>query len=254
LQVPGWGAIPELVHGFFGRRGGLSVGALATLNLSERVGDDAAVVAENWRRVGAACPGLTWVRMQQVHGARVVCIDAGQPTGEADGLITAVPGLALAVLTADCVPLLCVAPSRHAVMALHAGWRGTLAGIPAAGLAEARRRLGVEPSAWLVALGPAIGACCYEVEAHIGAELVAAWGPMGEAWQQNGAHGRLDLRLAIRRILVAAGVPEAQITSVGPCTSCAQSEYFSHRGSGGGTGRQLSVIGWRGDTAKQTTK
>ncbi len=246
LHVPAWGAIPDLMHGFFGRRGGVSVGAFASLNVSERVADDAAAVAANWRRIGIGCQGLAWARMQQVHGARVVCVDAAEPAiGEADGLITTAAGCGLAVLTADCVPLLCVAPSRHAVMALHAGWRGTLAGIAAAGLAEARRRLAIEPRAWMVAMGPAIGGCCYEVEAHIGARFVGRWGPMPDAWQPDGSHGRLDLRCATRHILVDAGVPEAQISIVGPCTSCADSEYFSHRRTGGRTGRQVSVIGWR---------
>jgi YfiH family protein len=183
--------------------------------------------------------------MQQVHGARVVRVEVGdQPIGAADGLLTTRSGLGLAVLTADCVPMLCVAPGDRAVMAIHAGWRGTLAGIAAVGLAEARRQLGVEPGAWQVALGPAIDGCCYEVETHIGRQLVDRWGAMPEAWQPNGAHGQLDLRAANRHILLAAGVPAAQIATVGPCTACQSAEYFSHRRSLGRAGRQLSVIGW----------
>jgi YfiH family protein len=183
--------------------------------------------------------------MQQEHGARVVCVEgADQPNGAADGLLTTRVGLGLAVLTADCVPMLCVAPRHRAVMAIHAGWRGTLAGIAAVGLAEARRWLGIEPHAWQVAMGPSIGSCCYEVETRIGQQLVDRWGSMPEAWRPHGSHGRLDLRAANRSILLDQGVPEPQIAMVGPCTSCQSSEYFSHRRSRGRAGRQLSVIGW----------
>ena len=245
LQVPAWPAIPGLEHGFFGRRGGVSGGDFAALNVSHRIGDDPAAVTENWRRIAARCPGLSWVRMQQVHGARVARAEAvDQPIGEADGLLTMRSGLGLAVLTADCVPLLCVAPRERAVMAIHAGWRGTLAGIAAVGLAEAQRRHGIDPGAWQVAMGPAIGGCCYEVETPIGRQLVDRWGAMPEAWQPDGAHGQLDLRSANRQILLAAGVPVAQIATVGPCTACQSAEYFSHRRSQGRAGRQLSVIGW----------
>ena len=245
LQVPGWLDIAGLEHGFFGRRGGVSIGGFASLNVSGRVGDDPPAVAENWRRISERCPGLAWVRMQQVHGARVVYAEAAdQAIGEADGLLTTQVGLGLAVLTADCVPMLCVAPDSRAVLAIHAGWRGTLAGIAAAGIREARRRLGIEPRAWRVALGPAIGGCCYEVEAQIGGQFVERWGAMPDAWQPHGAHGQLDLRAANRILLLAAGVLDAQITTVGPCTACGESEYFSHRRSQGCAGRQLSLIGW----------
>jgi hypothetical protein len=215
------------------------------LNVSDRVGDAPAAVAANWACVGRALPGLAWVRAHQVHGVRVVRVTGvDPPVGEADGMLTTAAGLGLAVLTADCVPILCVAPSGRAAMALHAGWRGTLGGIVAAGLAEAEHWLGVEPAAWQVALGPSIGGCCYEVETHIGARFVERWGAMPDAWQPSGACGQLDLRGANRHILLAHGVPADQIATVGPCTSCHSDEYFSHRRSGGRAGRQLSVIGW----------
>lgn len=244
-RVPAWDAIAGLAHGFFGRQGGTSGGPFASLNLSDRVGDDPQSVAANWQRVGGALPGLSFARMRQVHGVGVVRVDDPQaPAEEADGMIAAAAGAGLAVLTADCVPLLCVAPAAHAVMALHAGWRGTLAGIAAAGLAAAQRELGVSPAAWQVAMGPSIGGCCYEVEAHIGQQLVSRWGTMPDAWQPAGTHGQLDLRAANRRILSAHGVPEAQIIDTGDCTSCRHDAFFSHRRSAGRAGRQASVIGW----------
>lgn len=244
LRVPGWEDVAGLVHGFFGRAGGASRGAWATLNLSERVGDDLAAVEENWRRVAAALPGLTAVRMRQVHGARAVAVAAADDeVGEADALVTAAPGLALTVLTADCVPLLAVAPRRRAVMAVHAGWRGSLAGVAVAALTAANAAFGTTPAEWRIALGPAIGGCCYEVEAALGARFPDRWGAMPDAWQPAGTHGQLDLRRANAAILAAAGVPPDQITVVGPCTACARDQYFSHRAAAGRAGRQASIIG-----------
>lgn len=243
LPVAAWADLAGVAHGFFGRRGGSGTGPFASLNLSAQVGDDAATVADNWRRVGARFPGVRWLRMRQVHGARVARVaTVDDAVGEADGMITTIPGAALAVLTADCVPLLAVAPAAGAVMALHAGWRGTLAGIAVAGLREAEAWLGIEPRQWRVALGPAIGACCYEVERDIGEQFVRRWGAMADAWQPAATHGRLDLRAVNQRLLIAAGVRPEEVVSVGPCTACHGEEFFSHRGSGGRAGRQLSAI------------
>ena len=82
LRMPGWASIRGLVHGFFGRAGGVSAGPYASLNVSDSVGDDAAATAENWRRIGLAFPGLAFVRMSQVHGARVLTIDAADAARE----------------------------------------------------------------------------------------------------------------------------------------------------------------------------
>jgi hypothetical protein len=245
LHVPAWRAIPGLAHGFFGRRGGVSRGCCAALNLGEGVGDEPRAVAANWRRIGEAFPGLSFLRMRQVHGAHAVLVTGSDsPLAAADGMIASAVGLGLAVLTADCVPILCVALEARVVMVLHAGWRGTLAGIAAAGLAEARCQLGVAPGAWRVAMGPAIDGCCYEVEAQVGQQFVDRWGAMPDAWQRAGSHGQLALRTVNRHILRTHGVPDAQIAEVGPCTSCQSVDYFSHRRSGGRTGRQVSLIGW----------
>jgi YfiH family protein len=244
LSVPRWDARLPVAHGFFGREGGASTGPFRSLNVSGRVGHDPAAVAENWRRVGARMNGLTWIRMQQVHGARVALVGgaAAAAVGEADALLTTTPGLGLAVLTADCVPILAVAPNAGAVLAIHAGWRGTLAGIAVAGIETARRELGVPPIAWEIAIGPAIGGCCYEVEQRIGDDLVRRWGAMPDAWQPAGSHGQLDLRLVNRQQLVDAGVDTSSMAMVGPCTACRHDAYFSHRRSGGRTGRHLSAI------------
>lgn len=237
--------MPNLVHGFFGRAGGMSGGPFTSLNVSDRVGDDATAVAGNWQRVGATLSGLPFARMSQVHGTQILRVEsAPNPIAEGDGMITDGAGFALAVLTADCVPMLAVAPAARAVMGLHGGWRGTLAGVAASGMREAQTWLGIDAADWQVALGPSIDGCCYEVEAEIGEQFTDRWGAMPDAWQRQGSHGQLDLRAASRHILIQAGVPEGQIVKVGPCTSCAGAEYFSHRQSGGRAGRQVSAIGW----------
>jgi YfiH family protein len=238
--VAAWAGIAGLAHGFFGRRGGVSDGELGALNVSDRVGDAPASVAANWARIRGALPGLGIVRMQQVHGTRVAA--PVQTVGEADAMVTAESGIGLAVLTADCVPLLGCAPARGAVMAVHAGWRGSLAGVAPAALDLARRELDIAPSEWRFAMGPAIGGCCYEVETGIGQQFVDRWGAMPDAWQPAGDHGQLDLRRANRAILIASGVDAGAIAEVGrvravPATSS------SHRRHWRGAGRQLSVIG-----------
>lgn len=245
LQVPRWARMPGLMHGFFGRAGGVSVGPLAALNLSYNVGDDAGAVARNWSRVRAAMPHVSIVTMRQAHGAVVVpVLEPIERVDAVDGLVTRRPGIALGIMTADCVPILMIAPAARVAVAVHAGWRGTLAGIAAVAVATVQRELDVSPEMLQIALGPSIGQCCYQVDATIGVQLEDRWGNLGDAWERNGDKGQLDLRATNRSILIAAGVPAAAIDIVGPCTACQMTGYFSHRASGGVAGRQLSVVGW----------
>lgn len=250
LRRAAWASIPGLFHGFYGRDGGVSDGSWRSLNLSEKVGDDPHAVERNWRRLLDSLPPAKAVRMRQVHGERVHLVEDSRrlaelsTSGDCDGLVTGASGIALTVLTADCVPILLVAPSRRVVMALHAGWRGTLAGIAARGLETARQSLEIAPSEWQAALGPAIGSCCYEVEAEIGQQMEDRWGAMPDAWQCEGRHGQLDLRLVNAKILVEQGLSQESIEILGPCTACDHERFYSHRQSGGRTGRQISLIGF----------
>jgi hypothetical protein len=245
LRVDQWRNLPGLQHGFFGRRGGASAGDLSSLNLSAAVNDDPAAVQANWAGVRSVLPGMTVVRMRQVHGDRIVRVrSAAQQIGEADGMITDVAGMALTVLSADCVALLMVNPSPPVVAAVHAGWRGTVAGIAEGALRAAQRELGIGPEQWQVAMGPSIGGCCYEVDGEIGERLESRWGRMADAWSRVGPKGQLDLRQANRAILTASGVKPGLIFAIGPCTACAHEDFFSHRKSGGRAGRQLSYLGW----------
>ena len=233
------------MHGFFGRRGGYGQGAWASLNLSENVGDDPNVVSRNWERIRATIGGLDIVAMRQVHGNGVVRVDAARPVGDTDAMLTQIAGISLAILTADCVPALIIAPDARVAIAAHAGWRGTVAGVLPAALTAARREYGLAAHALHVALGPAIGGCCYEVEAAIAAKIENAWGRLSPAaWDRTGDRGRLDLRHASTEIMIRVGVPAERIVCVGPCTACRVTDFFSHRREHGRTGRQVSVVGW----------
>jgi YfiH family protein len=214
---------------FTTRRGGVSEGPYATLNLAPSTQDDPARVAANrrrlveWAGVGALLEG------RQVHGTRVrVDADgagcAERAVGEeADGQATTRQGVAPVVFVADCLPIALVAPG--AVAMLHAGWRGLAGGIVAAGVAAVRRLAPGAPVA--AAVGPGAGGCCYEV----GDEVRAAFGTTGRT---------VDLKAIARGQLAAAGVDEVHDT--GLCTLCGDPAlFFSHRRDGGVTGRQAGL-------------
>jgi YfiH family protein len=160
-------------------------------------------------------------------------------------MVTQQRGAYLGVLTADCVPILFVAAKRKVVAAVHAGWRGTLAGIGAKMARLFAEKYHLSAADIEVALGPSIGACCYEIQDDVTRPLLASWGELAESSleRRNGKHF-LDLRRLNRGILEKAGIPAAGIYEIGPCTSCAADEFFSYRRERAETGRQLSFIGW----------
>ena len=249
LKVPQWEKYPGLLHGFFGRAGGKSVGAYAGLNTSYRVGDDPKVVSQNVCDVKLAV-GIhdgRVVTMRQMHGDNVVEVADKKlkEAGEADGMITAEEDLFLGVLTADCVPILIVAPERRVVAAVHAGWRGTLAGIAEKAVRMMESRYDVMAADLEAALGPSIGSCCYEVKEDVSGPLMKKWGKLStpSVFVREGKT-YIDLRRLNRDILRAAGIPGTQLHQIGPCTSCSGDQFFSYRRTGGETGRQMSLIGW----------
>jgi YfiH family protein len=233
------------VHGFMGRAGGVSRGAYATFNLARWIGDDAEAVAENWRRWRANYPGLATANVAQVHGATIHRVGRGwsDRRPEGDGMVSAESGVALGVFTADCAPILLADRTRRVIGALHAGWRGTIAGIAGAGV-RAMVELGARPEAIRAAIGPAIDQCCFEVDLELaerfereiaGAAAFARPGRPGKAY--------LDLRGINRMLLERAGLNPDAIDEVGPCTRCANDRYFSRRAAGGAvTGLQMSFI------------
>jgi YfiH family protein len=190
---------------------------------------------------GRVEPDVPILVPRQVHGTRVVTADPAAPPPEADGLVTATRGALVGIVTADCAPILIVAPERRVAAAVHAGWRGAAAGIVAHAL-ERLRAFGVEPDELEACVGPAIGPCCYEVGPEVRAAFVRGSGNVtNEAWSRAGDRDRLDLRAAVTSLLRIAGVRAATI--VGPCTRCSPA-FCSYRRDGAAAGRQVSFIGW----------
>lgn len=222
--TPSWPA-PANVRAWVSERGGgVSAGRYASLNLGTHVGDDPMAVAENRRRLVrlAGLPSEP-VWLEQVHGARVLDLDA-EPVVPADGAVSGTPGVVCAVLTADCLPVLLCDRAGRRVGVAHAGWRGLLEGV----LASAVERMGVPPGALVAWLGPAIGPTAFEVGSEVREAYLARDANAGADFVPN-ARGRwqADLYGLARRSLAAAGV--TSIHGGGLCTFAAKERFFSHR-------------------------
>jgi len=198
--------------------------------------------AESLARLAACAPGPQRM-LRQVHRAAIVrgCeIRAGGV--EADGAWDRLEDLSrgfLAVVTADCVPILLASRDGRFVAALHAGWRGTAQRI-AARAVDVLREQGCPPEGLLAAIGPSIGPCCYPVSEHVAAAVARA---SGVAVKGEAGPTGLDLRGANREQLLAAGVAAESVHAAPWCTACETELFFSYRRDGVAAGRQLSLIG-----------
>ncbi|MBI5512009.1 MAG: peptidoglycan editing factor PgeF [Deltaproteobacteria bacterium] len=244
LQAPLLLSVGNVVHGFSTREGGVSVGAYSSLNLGQHVGDQRPAVVENRARLlaGLGCVAQRWVSLSQVHGADVVEVTRNASRSiEADGLWTRDPEVAIAILVADCVPVVMTDAAGSFVAAVHAGWRGTAARIVEA-MVRRLEKDGTKADQLRVALGPAIGPCCYKVGADVATALQQAVPTATQVVSTNGAGDTVaDLWATNRAILEAVGVPPTQIHAFRLCTSCSTG-FFSHRRDKGLTGRQAGVI------------
>ena len=168
--------------------------------------------------------------VKQIHSdVAFVAREAGC-IGEGDALVTQTRGVAISVRTADCFPILLVDRERRAVAAVHAGWRGTATGVVGASVNRMGSEFGTYPRNVFAAIGPGIGACCYEV----GTDVARRFG-MPQA-------GKLDLAVENRNQLIAAGVAPARIEVVGGCTFCNPAQFFSWRRDHDRAGRMISFI------------
>jgi YfiH family protein len=234
LDVIAWDAPGPYLVAFSTRQGGISDGPYASLNLGIRTDDEPVHVVENRTRLceqlGIDRDGATmaWQR----HGSNVRraeprgVVTPGTVYDHCDGLWSDVPGQGMLLLTADCLPIGVVRTNggAPAVAILHAGWRGLLGGIVAAGT----RTLG--GSGLAAVIGPSIGPCCYEVGEDVGAPFREAFG------RDVVRESRLDLWTAAERALRAAGCEHVERMDL--CTACHASRFFSHRRDDGRTGRQ----------------
>jgi polyphenol oxidase len=253
LHMAGLEAAGGVTAFFTGRTGGASDRWNGGLNWSYSVGDDRGAVPENRRRTLAllGLPLERCVMAGLVHGKRVVAVtgeEAQQVDGvrlveNCDALITNVPGLALVVTAADCVPVFLYDPVRRVIGAVHAGWRGTVAGICAETVKAMADTYGCAPSDIIGAVGPSIGACCYEVDDAVAGPVRDYYGDMAGALLEPGrTPGKYQLNLweANRQDLLRTGVQVAGVA--GECTSCGVDRLFSHRAEAGTAGRGAAVI------------
>ena len=277
--------IPRLVHGFSTRVGGSSRAyGKSDLNLGFTKDDARAAVERNraafltelgavTRKRRGAKGASFWplITLRQIHSDIIRCIDAphAEPLS-GDGLITATPGLLLAIQTADCLPVILVDTARHVVGVFHAGWRGTVKRIVEKGVGEMHRCFGTRPRDIKAAIGPGIQGCCYEVGEEVrtkfesqfeyGASLfreVKDSDPVREKYPllfltaRAPGHSELpkkiflDLAEANRQQLLAAGVPAKSIDASPLCTNCHPDLLFSYRAEKGRTGRMMGVAGIR---------
>ena len=262
-RAPRW-----LFLAFTTRAGGVSTGPWAELNLGRSTGDEPARVDENRRRVlGATGERWRWVAAARlVHGADVAVADPDRPwpagaLPAADALVTTAPGVLLWATFADCVPVFLwgeapaarrgtATPPRGVALA-HAGWRGTLAGVASAAALRLAESLGVPTAGLWALIGPSIGPCCFEVDEPVldrvygrfaWAEEVLRPSPRGAGYRH------WDLWETNRRLLVEAGLRPERVAVAGLCTACDTGTFYSHRASGGRTGRMAGLVGIRPGT------
>ena len=235
-------------HGFLGRRGGVSTGLVAGLNVGLGSGDDPAAVAENRRRaLAAVAPGAQLVTVFQVHSPAVVVATAAWPDEarpKADALVTDRPGLALGILTADCAPVLFADTEAGVIGAAHAGWKGAIAGVTDATVA-AMEGLGARRERIIAVVGPCIGQASYEVDDGFRARFVAA-GPDNERLFVTGrpGHAQFDLPGYVAHRLTVFGVGQVDVLALNTM-ELADRFYSFRRATLAGEpdyGRQISLI------------
>lgn len=254
------GAFPDaagVAHAFSTRQGGVSGGPYTSLNLGLSVGDDPEAVRENRRRFFAAL-GVRpeeAVRVRQVHGAEVLVVDealagrSGFPRllldegYQFDAIVTDMPGLALTISTADCIPILLYDPGRRAIAAVHAGWRSTTRRIAERAVRAMTERFGTDPAGCFAALGPGMRGCCYEVDRPVVeplARAIPSWADFAAPVDEG--HWLLDLAGVNARILREAGLRGDRILDTGLCTGCRRDLFFSYRAERPTTGRMMNTI------------
>lgn len=246
LDITRVAALDGVPHGFLGRRGGVSTGAVASLNAGLGSADDPAAVAENRRRAAAAVlPGAPLVGVYQVHSP--VCVTVTEPWDEADrphadALVTDRRGVLLGILTADCAPVLLADRAAGVIGAAHAGWKGAVGGVVEATVA-AMVALGARREGIAAAVGPCIAQASYEVDAGFrerfaddDARFFAAGAP---------GHWQFDLAGYVVGRLAAAGV--GRVESLGLDTYAAPGRFYSFRRATHARepdyGRQIALIG-----------
>jgi YfiH family protein len=234
--------LPEVVHGFFTRQGGVSAGAYHSLNVSLAVGDRPEPVAENLGRMRQAL-GLTGLAgAAQVHGGRAAVITSvdearAEDIPEVDILVTTVPGLGLLIKQADCQAVMFYDPANRVVANVHCGWRGQVHNILGETVRLLQSRFGTHPEDLFAAVGPSLGPCCAEFT-NFRREFPPA------LWNYQVRPNYFDLWQLSRDQLAAAGLLPTRLEVAGLCTRCGADDFFSYRRDRV-TGRQGAIIALR---------
>lgn len=235
-------------HCFTTRRGGVSTGHLSSLNIGKSRGDTPEALRINYMRLsevlGFKCNMLA--TSSQVHGDTVRKVTAGgdlfDPSPDCDALITNVPGIALVVYTADCVPLLFYDPVSSCIAAVHAGWRGTANRIVQKTVNRLVAEYGAQPHNLVCSIGPAIGQCCYEVGNDVYSELSSSVSYTSAHSVESNMKWLVDLRGINQNLLTESGILPENISIDQHCTRCNPELFWSHRRDGDKRGLQGAII------------
>jgi len=259
LQIAEWESrFPQLLAGFTLRMEGCSEEPYSSFNMGLHVGDREHAVIVNRRALSERIRMSfdSWTCADQVHGTKVVRVTSAERgcgkdnlqdvIKSTDGLHTNEPDILLTSFYADCVPLYFLDPVRKAVGLAHAGWKGTVGRISKEMVKAFQQEYGSREEDLLVAIGPSIGQCCYEVDERVISFVKQSVGTWQEAVtaKENGRY-MLDLRKLNQLILLDAGLHPKQIASTNYCTSCRVDLFYSFRKENGKTGRMASYIGWK---------
>jgi YfiH family protein len=248
LLAPGLSSLTGIAHGFFTRHGGVSAGIYASLNCGIGSKDEPAAIRKNRGRVTSHLGAGDLASAYQVHGTTALVVSEPWPAGErpkADAMVTATPGIALGVLTADCAPVLFADEQARVVAAVHAGWRGALSGVVEAAI-EAMESLGAKRERIRAAVGPCIGQGAYEVGPEFKAEFLDRDSASARFFTSPNMNGRphFDLSGYVGHRLRRAKVANAVALDV--CTYARNEDFFSYRRTLSRRepdyGRQISAI------------
>lgn len=238
-------------HAFSTRLGGVSKGPFSSLNLGNPNGyeqqDDPANIQSNYHLLQQAigCENRRLVRVHQVHGqcvAQVMDAKEFRFETQADALITSDPAACLSVRVADCVPVLLAGSDGRWVAAVHAGWRGVVAGVVPAALKQLTNAGNIAPSQVMAAIGPSISLSAFEVGDEVEDAFTSIFADQAPIRRVGNGKPHVDLRAGIELQLRRAGVPQSQIDTTDRCTYGDKDEFFSHRRDNGITGRMAAII------------
>jgi len=236
-----------VIHGIFTRHGGVSPAPWDSLNLGGTLGDERQNIIENRRRIFNVFgrPVESIFDVWQVHGTEIICADEPRPLNaphqKADAILTNRPGISLFMRFADCVPILLYDPVKRVVGIVHAGWQGTVNKIAALTIRAMQKQYGSYPPYIFAGIGPSIGPDHYEVGPEVMTMVRKAFGETADLLiSQKDRKPHFDLWKANILALNDEGVEHIILSSI--CTTCNSSDWYSHRGEHGRTGRFAAII------------